>query len=445
MSLRSQTFSITQNSSLSSLENYLRSTIGYDAFLIKGMHSSIINTNTVNITVYYESSPEELINSYAPNLGAVFETGLKTSNFDVRFLFNKPINKNNLYSGQFSIDDQGISTGNLSINTGYNNYFAKISASNPSFQTSEFHYYTIGTGLQFVDGSYLDKIYPGGYVFHTPSVATVGNQYNYLPYRRGVISVKHISYPKINNQQQIINQFLISQELDYTSLLAYSSIERESSIDSYFIYISNPEPQISKGFPYNNSLFPDTTIPSKLLLTFNVALDQNSFTNSFAIESGWLNPANISSSDITLLTDKKTINIDLSSYVTSAGIYSVIAKPGLKSLLGIEKEKPEQWVLQVAEFEGRSSVDFTSSTVGYVIITGDYNISSLSTIYYCSGNLTLTIPDAVGIGGSLLWIKNIAGITKITGTNFIDNNSSIELAANDSVTLSSNNLNWWII
>lgn len=369
MSVQSRTFAISQNSSLSVVSNYLRSVIGYDAYLIRSIQADSISNQICNLTVYYSDAPDKLIDSVTPNIGAIVSTGNASNEFDLRVLFNKPVDVSSLTSGQFSIDGYGLETSRISFSTGTNNYFAKISASGNRFQSGSVDYH-IDSTLRFADGSYLNTIYPGGYTFNGLSSAHIGEEYT--TYKRGEVSLGSVFVLKANSVTQAIANYLASINLDSNNLISYTSVDRGLSIQTFFLYISRPEPQIVRGYPQTNSLCPTTALPDKITLTYNVKLNPSTLSTNglFSIESGFLTSTPISASDITLLADGKTIEIDLSSYITGAGTYSIISRPGLLSSNGIYKQKPEQWILIISSYDAGDSISYSGLTHSQILARG---------------------------------------------------------------------------
>tara|TARA_R110002074_G_scaffold402324_1_gene607072 strand:+ start:141882 stop:145799 length:3918 start_codon:yes stop_codon:yes gene_type:complete len=357
MTLQSKSFLIYKGDTLETIAQFLQQEIGLNAFLIKTIKGVSLSNNVTQITLLFEKYSSEILDSIAPREGAIFTTGVSSDDFDLRFLFNDPIDFRSIQSGTFSIDGVGLDTGRVYLDQDSNNYFLKVSASGSSFQTDDFHTYQLSTSLKRQDGSRLSYTPVGGYVFHTLSNAHIGDYIDpYIGRRRGRVAVAVVRLSKGLNPQQGITEFLSQRQLSDDRLIAYTPISTSTNtVDVYFIYIDKLEPQIISGFPLNNSLLPDISAPGKVTFVFNTPLDKakmSATTGLFSIEEGFSTSTNVPPSKVTLLDDLQTVEIDTSTYFTSQKIYSILARPGILGLDGLSKEKPEQWTIHIASYEG---------------------------------------------------------------------------------------------
>jgi len=203
------------------------------------------------------------------------------------------------------------------------------------------------------------------------------------------------------NPQQGIIEYLSQNQISEDRLISYTAASRGVNIsDVYFIYISKLEPQIVSGFPLNNSLLPDIAAPSKVTLVFSTKLDQAKLSSTaglFTVEEGFTTSTEITPSDITLLEDLKTIEINVSAYFINQKVYSIIARPGILSLEGLAKEKPEQWTIHIAPYEavftGQVTGQGSGAPVDAVYVLSEPNaalpnaliISALNGLYIQTG------------------------------------------------------------
>ena len=72
----------------------------------------------------------------------------------------------------------------------------------------------------------------------------------------------------------------------------------------------------------------------------------------FYIRSGLSTFTEVSASHVTLLDDKRTVTINVTSYLGDSGVYTIVVMPGLLSLSGFSKIKPDDWVLVLDTYEG---------------------------------------------------------------------------------------------
>src|SRR5574343_2086631 len=147
MVLKSKTFYITQNNTLSNISNYLNTVIGKDAYLVKKIQASLLSPNNVSINILYEDTPDNLISCISPSIGSILGTGLRSANFCASFLFNKPIDQISLSNGSIEIDCNILYSGDALVN---NLYQLQIRLSGNNYQQSGIHNYYFKTGFRFL-------------------------------------------------------------------------------------------------------------------------------------------------------------------------------------------------------------------------------------------------------------------------------------------------------
>lgn len=367
MGIKSKTFLIGKDENFLDISEYLYQEIGYDAYLVKSIQAESVNDYTTQITVLYEQYSTDIVESFSPKVGGIFTTGLVLGDFDARLVFEHPVDSSTLESGTFIVNSTELDTTDVTIPTGYNNYFAKLNLSGytgESFHNIRF----VSSKLARIDGSYYEYSLENGFVIHSQSAPYSGNVSKpHTSRRRGEIKLDIVKVSKGSDFQKVIAEALAVKGIDFSSLINFSIVKRADNVlDVFYLYISKLEPQIIEGSPLNFSLFPDATPPSFLSLIFSTELepDQLVAESVFSIHSGFSTEEDIDPADISLSSDRKTVRIDLSNYITSARIYSIIAKVGLKSLQGFVKQKPEQWVVCIDSYEAGAGGTFTGELTG---------------------------------------------------------------------------------
>lgn len=356
MTLKSKTFLVSKGDTLEYVNQYLENEIGLNAYLIKDIQAVVLHENLVQLTILYNKYPTDILDSIAPREGAIFTSDISSSDFDIRFLFNYPIDYRSIQSGTFKIDGVGLDTTKIYLDPSSNNYYLKISASGSSFQTESFHSYQISSSLKRSDGSSFSYTPVGGYIFHSLSNAHIGDYFSdYEQRKRGKISIGVIRLSKGLSPQQGLIEYLSQRQISEDRLIAYNIVSSSvNTSDVFFIYLRKIEPQIVSGFPLNNSLLPNVSAPGKVTLVFNTKLDKAKLLSTpglFTIESGYSTSTPVATNKINLLDDLKTVEIDVSTYFTSQKVYSIVARPGILGLDGLAKEKPEQWTIHISAYE----------------------------------------------------------------------------------------------
>jgi len=356
MALKSKTFLVSKGDTLEYINQYLENEIGLNAYLIKEIQAVSLHETLTQLTILFNKYPSDLLDSIAPREGAIFTSDVASNDFDIRFLFNYPVDYRSVQSGTFKIDGVGLPTSKIYLDPDCNNYYLKISASGNSFQSEAFHSYQISSSLKREDGSSFSYTPVGGYVFHSLSNAHIGDYFSdYESRKRGKISIGVLRLSKGLNPQQGLIEYLSQRQISEDRLIAHNVVSTsQNTSDIYFIYLKKIEPQIVSGFPLNNSLLPDVSAPGKVTLVFNVALDKSKLLSTpglFTIESGFSSSTPVSPSDIALLEDLRTVEINVSSYFTGQKVYSILARPGILGLDGLAKEKPEQWTIHISAYE----------------------------------------------------------------------------------------------
>lgn len=509
MALKSQSFTIRRGDNLSIVSSFLFSKIGYDIYLIKDISAISINNTVTQLNIVYQDTPDFIVDSYAPRPGAILNTGLSYSEFDYRILFNTPIDPNSIVNGTFVVDSSGLATNQVYVDPNSNNYLVKLDLSYTGFHSVDFHDVRIDSSKIKRQNSFPFEYSPiAGYVINSSSTFHLGDNLNpYFDRRRGDIKIESIR-TNSSNIQSAIDEFFIQRSIDKERLIKSTSVSHgDGTIDIYVIYLYKIEPQILDGFPLNNAFVPESSINDSLTLVFNTRLDPEYLFNTsglFSIESDFNTSVNINPNHISLLSDTRTLKINLVPYLGPEKIFSIVSRPGLKSQDGFSKVKPEQWVFHITALpsgslftgdinltdyvrrDGTSSLtadwdaggftvsnlgtsmvqptaptspaigqvwldtgtDTATNVVSSIIITGTYTPSIIDTIIYCSGNSAkILLPSASILYNKIIWIKNIHSTDAIiTGqSNLIDDVYSFSLSQYESVTVTSNNTQWWII
>lgn len=407
MALKTQSFTIRKGDNLNIVSAFLNFKIGLDAYLIKDISSTKINDQVTELSITYQDSPNYIVESYSPRPGAILTTGVFSNTFDSRILFNIPIDPNSIQSGSFIVDGNGLSTGKVYVDPNANNYFVKLDLSDSIYKTTDFHEIRIDSSkIRRQNNIPLEYSPIAGYVVNTSTTFHLGDKPDpYFERRRGRLEVDTIRSTS-NNIQQAIEEYFNKRSLDKEKLVKYTSCSSGNNfIDIYLIYLDKLEPQIIEGFPLNNAFVPDTSINDNLTLVFNTKLDPEHLTNTvglFTIESGFNTSVNIAPSDITILSDLRTVRISITSYLGPERIYSIIARPGIRSYDGLVKQKPEQWVFHITEL---ASSSFTGTFSGldekYVVwgtsavLSNERLLINSTGIYYNVDSNSVTI----GISG----------------------------------------------
>jgi hypothetical protein len=433
MALQSKSFLIYKGATLDTLSEFIRENIGLNAHLIKGIKGVTQSSTVTQLTLLYEDYSFDVLDSIAPREGAIFTTDVATDDFDVRLLFNDPIDPRSIESGTFLVDGEKLGTDKVYIDPDTNGYFLKLSLSGSSFQSTDFHTYQVGSTLKREDGSSYSYTPVGGYILHGLSSAHLGElQSSYLNRRRGVVSVAVLRLSKSINPQQGIVEFLSQRQLGQDSLLAYTPISNNTNtVDIYFLYISKLEPQIVSGFPLDKSLLPDVAAPGKVTFVYNTPLDAsviNSTPGLFSIEEGFETSTNVPPSKVTLLSDKQTVEIDTSSYFTSKKVYSILSKPGLRSLEGLDKYKPEQWTIHIASYEGGSGTASGVSQEEFDALESSFEAHSGQTnVHYLVGDIA---PSAIGAAAQSQFVI-LSGSVVTNTSNIAINTSNIAITSGE--------------
>lgn len=360
MSLQSKSFLLDVSSNSVELDRFLSTKIKNNAYLIKGTEVNPVSDSKTQFTIFYKEYADDPIESFSPREGSIFTAAQSSNDFDVRLLFNEPIDKSSITDKTFFIDDYAIPTESIYVDPKSNNYFLKLSASGATFQTDSFHTYRVGSTLKRTDGSYFGYSAVGGYLFTTNSFVQLGDSYTkYTDRRRGFVSFANIKASTTTNIQSTINSYLSRQGIGTDKVLYFNTLVRVGNvIDIFLLYISKIEPQLIGAFPLNNSVLSSSTLPEKVTFIFSEQLDRNYLLNNtvFSIESGFTNSTPVPTNKITLLADNKTVELDVSTYFVDEKPYTILIRPGLKSKFGFIKEKPEQWTINIGPPVG-SSVD----------------------------------------------------------------------------------------
>lgn len=451
MSLKARTFRVAKGEGLDHVTSFLESEIGLDSYLIQDIRAVTINEVITELTVIYQSHATNIIDSMAPREGGIFTSAITSGDFDARFLFNHKIDPASIESGTFIVDNSGLPTDRVYVAPSGNNYFVKINLSGMEANTSGFHDFRIDTTkINRLDGSYFESSPVGGYVIHTQSSAHLGDELDDLIYRRrGRVKADVVRVGKGLNPQQAIIEKLAQARIEDNRLLAYTTASRgENLVDAYFIYISHLEPQILEGFPLTNSLFPDVSAPGTVTFVFSTPLDRGQVTsvsNLFTIEQGFETTTPVDPSDITLLPDGRTLQIDVSTYFTEEAIYSIVAGTGILSAAGVSKTKPEQWTIHVNAYEANVNVSGGSGapTDAYYVVTQPHpDLDNEVEIQDVAVTGIVPTPGTAAVYGEVIFtgmsgvsITSVGNTLTFSGTSGVSDHGDLNGLADDDHTL----------
>jgi len=390
MSLRTKSFYLNKDSSLQPITDFILVEIGLNSFLIKDLQASLKNNNIIEYTLFYNKYPESIVDSYAPREGVVFNSNSLSNSLDIRILFNYPIDPSSITSGTFSIDNIGLDTGKVYVDPASKNYIVKLNTSG-NFQTEAYHTYKINNTLRLLDGSSFPYSTLGGYTIHNSLPHTYLGDYSseVRSKRRGNITAGYIKLNNNQNIQQGILEYLYLNNVTSEDRVITASVLDDGHIKIvYFLYLSSVEPQIVNGYPLNNSILSNTAYPDTFTFTFNTELDKLTLTgtsNLFTIESDFNTSTSIAPNNITLLSDNKTVEIDVSSYISDESVYTIVARPGIKSLYNnIIKIKPDHWSFQIIDYAA------AASTGNYITSTQLANHTGNTSIHYTQSEISIT-------------------------------------------------------
>ena len=357
MIIRSRAFLLTRGGEgLNVVRNFISTTIGHNAFLIKNIETTSFNSSTNIINIIYQDYSDNLLQSISPKENYILSTGINSGNLYLNLLLNEPIGAS-FRSGAVVVDGSGLDTHRYITTGSSNGYSVKVNLS--GFDVTGNHSYLIdSTKVRRPDGTFYPYSIPGGYTIHTHASPLASEFTSHKVNRRGEIAFEHVYLNNSSGVQAAINQFLANRSIDVEELIAYNFVNRDNnSIDLYIIYISDPEPQIIGGYPSHQSFIPYNRLLSKVRLTFSTSLSSSQLATQpglFVIDTGFNTFYNVSTANILLLQDQRTVEINVTPYITAKGIYTIIANPGIVSNRNIAKQLPDHWTIIVDSYEGGS-------------------------------------------------------------------------------------------
>lgn len=371
MYLLSKSFLVRRGDNLGDITEFLKSRIGLDAFLIRDIQAESVNSESTRLTILYQQSPDVIVSNILPKKAGLYTTQVAGSSFHSKILFSEKVDFGTLISGSILVDGAAVPASALSGISDSNYYGVSVDLS--SHTASGFHYIQIDRDvLKTKDGRKFDYSPIEGYVVHGLPTPNPGDELpSYSRRIRGEVTVDVVRANKSTNVQKLISETLSVKNIDPSSLLAFAQTRLDDNLlEIYYIYVGKPEPIIIDGFPLNNSFFPDSSPPDKISFVFNSQLDTSAIqTRSlFDVFSGFSAKRAIDPADISVLSDNRTIIIDSSTYISSPGAYTIVARSGIADVFGNKKYKPEFWNVYVDTYAaGSSSTSFTGNLSG---ITG---------------------------------------------------------------------------
>ncbi len=402
MDFNTKTFTLQRDSSLSAIDQFIDVAIGFDAYRITGIKAISVGPNLTHVTISFFTEKNS-ISYISPSNGSIFSYSNSPC---IRAVFNTPI-YSGIASGSIKINDNNVTGFYLSNN----NFLLEINTS--SYNSNDTYRYSIQNLLDQHSNNNFDK-FIGGYTVNSLADASPGKEEKYQikgRTRAGVIR-------NGSNPQQDIKSYFIVNNIREPHLICW---DVDSYNNIYFIYITASEPSVIASIPQNNSTLPSTSISDSIVLKYNTRLNSQYITgqNLFYIYSGYQDYTIVSPSDISI--DNTEIKIDIASYITSSGLYSLYVKEGVPSSYGIYSQSPYMYNLAIGTYAvngGSVSAGGTGAPTDatYILHTADVDLPNALTLKYANAitgvvvgsNLTLS---GIGINEHIANTSNPHSVT----------------------------------
>ena len=271
MTLASAAFHISRNGSgLANLVRYIKTSIGYDAYLIDRIEASVLTPNVTVVTIFHKRAEDQMVTSICPKPNYILTEEAVSNAPYIRINFSHPI-ASDQPDGVLKIDGTDIPATDFLVDTLANNYTARFGIS--SYASLGHHSYTLDSSkLRKLDGTSFPFSFAGGYTIHGQSSAWLGDKSTFKADRlRGEVNAELIYLNKAQAIQSSIDSFLRSRKIPAEHLLGVSTLNRSTTqIELYILYVQDAEPQVIAGYPENHSLIPTDKKPSNITLMFSV-------------------------------------------------------------------------------------------------------------------------------------------------------------------------------
>lgn len=340
MTLATKSFKISRGQGVREVEVFIQREIGRDLSLIKGIQAVSLNENTTQLTINYLTAPEKVLEISNPIPGLIVGSGTPPSGVVAQYA--SEFRPSSFTGGeQVQFDSFEIPSSNIHIETGGDNRIVTVDIGP--------YYNTDGTGIHNLliddnvikrDGTTQQHSALVGFTVSSSASPFVGNEIAYTASQiRGVANVRYtILNTSIASSDRTLAQILANEK----ELYLFTTVRKsDSQTELFSVIVSDPEPRIVASSPPYGANHPENTSFNDIYLTYSHDLSRSQLGNAavYSIVRSPGDTIDIPASYITLLSDDRTVKIDIDSVIGDYSItnqyISVIQKPGLLSANGV--------------------------------------------------------------------------------------------------------------
>lgn len=374
MSLLTKTFKISKGSGISDIDSFLESVIGRDIRLLSNFTAVSLNENTTQLTIFYKDSYTNSIDISSPVPGLFVSTGNIPNNY--LFQYSLPILTGSLTGNQIYFNGGFISSDRIIPQSGSNNYILDVKISDVytgTFPYSGTHVVLLDKSIKNFNGNNQLSTSLSSFTISSNNSVFVGNEVLYTNNDlRGVLKVKYATINSSTSLDNKIKEILYNNNITERDIFSFTTVQKSQDLtELYLLVIVSTEPKLLSTSPRIGSVYPSLTPFNNIYLTFDQQLDTNQIINNnnlFLINTSFNTYYNITSPYILLLSDKRTIRIDINGFLNFVGVttnyINVIVKPGLRTINGTTLTKPYLLPFITNDIVGGSATIVGGSGVG---------------------------------------------------------------------------------
>lgn len=408
--------------------------IGLEGGFLTDLELVNFGGNVLQLNIVYQTKYPRSVLAAHPPPGSIIEQGIDFDHASV--LLSDTVEPGSYLSGSFSFDSVGLDTTEFFTEAGNNIVQVRL----PSVTRSGSGHHTVdvdSASLEYLDGSAIQHSDILAYNIHAQTAPQPGQAQPYTSKlgKLGEVEVQGIRVDKRNIPSDRIDTYLGELGITADRLIQFAAVDiDESLVYVVFAYYKTLEPYLVQTHPYNNSVFIYDSNSSNLTLTFIFLeeLDAAYITSTDGLVKHFgtfATATDIAASKVTVDADRKTMRVDVSSVVSSAGVYDFRIS-GLISADGTLQTRDILYSLQVLQYGkpvGGGGAVFSGSgapsNLTYITV-GDESSSLANSRSLGAGSSKITLVDDGA--GSPITVDVVPGNINHDDLGAIDANQHVD-------------------
>jgi len=373
MALLTATFKITKGRGVLDVDAFIRSAIGRDVSLIRGLDAVSLNDSTTQITLSYLDRPESVVDITNPIQGLLAGTGDGPDQYYIQY--TAPIQFSSVTGGsQVLFNDLELTeTDRFFLEAESASHIVAVNISGLYSDTgADVHNMIVDDTVLDLKGNKQPHSHLGGFTVTPAASSYLGHEEVYpANQRRGVVKLRYTTIDTSVATDRLVKERVGPGK----ELIAFATAKKsEKTTELFMLVLERPEPRIVETYPPLGALYPKDTPVDTVHLTFAQDLDRDQVENEpiLSLNEFFGTTTQVSTSYVSLLSDDRTVKFKILEFLDDNAIVnqypSVIIQTGLKTDAGVLLSKP--YLIPYANNVNLARADVTGGTISGSSATG---------------------------------------------------------------------------